>query len=227
MLKKRELNRMVICDFRMMIVYYAFLVSVFRCCSLTRPLVDWEVRNSIASTSIGKEEELETNRFKLSNIEKSFTDIDINTLPRKEAVTIDEQGSDDRTNETKPVQSARWDQYHRFPQTIEAAPRAIHHIIETSKKLLDPFQISKLIMASIPDTVKEFAWYLVLGLAAVWAIFIVTICLVVTVKVMKIGCCMMKNSMIGIKATSKIVKTSCAGRRRKNNIVHNQIENDV
>ena len=211
----------------MMIVHYAFLIPIFRCCSLTLPRVDWEKSSKSVSISVEEKERLEANQVKLNSIENSITDIDINMIPRKEAMTIVEQGTDDRANETKPVQSARWDQYHRFPQTIEAAPRAIHHIIETSKKLLDPFQISKLIMASIPDTVKEFAWYLVLGLATAWAIFIVTICLFVTVKVMKIGCCMMKNSMIGIKATSKIMKTSCAGRRRKNNIVHNQIENDV
>ena len=209
----------------MMNVYCALLMTGVRCCSL--PLVDWGKSGSPALVSGEKEKVQEPNRLKLSNISIAVTDNDMSRVPRKDALTIDVQGNEGWTNETKPVQSARWDQYHRFPQTIESVPRAIHKIVETSKKLLDPFQISKLIMESIPDAVKEFAWYLVLGLASVWAIFVVTICLFITIKLMKMGCCMMKNSISGIKATTNLMRTSCAGRRRRGNIVHSHIPDNV
>ena len=215
------------CFFRMMIVYFAFLMPYFRSCSLTRPLVDWKKGADPVSTGSVEEKEQETNRPRLSNRSIFPTENDINIDPRKEALTIEEQVADDRANETRPIQSARWDQYHRFPQTIESVPRAIHHIVETSKKLLDPFSISKLIMESIPDAVKEFAWYLVLALATVWAILIITVVLYVTIKFTKFGCCMMKNSFKGIKATSNLMKTSCAGRRRQKNIVHDHVHDDV
>ena len=135
---------------------------------------------------------------------------------------------EEQVNQTRPAQSARWDQFHRFPQTIEAVPGAIHRVVETTKKLLDPFQVSKVIMESIPEAVKEFAWYLVLGLASAWGIMVFVVCLYATIKIVKIGCCLMKKSIGGAKATKKFVKASCARqRRRRQETVQNIVRSDV
>ena len=119
-----------------------------------------------------------------------------------------ETAHDKTQNQTEPRKSSRWDQYHRFPQTIEAAPGKIHHMIEATKKLLDPFQIAKVVMESVPDVIRESVWYVIIGMASAWAIFIFVIFMCATGKVMTCAHCLAKNTRRGINALEGRLKKS-------------------
>ena len=126
-------------------------------------------------------------------------------------------------NQTQPEKSSRWDQYHRFPQTIEAAPGKIHRMIEATKRLLDPFQIARVVMESVPEAIRKFAWYVVIGMASAWALFVFMIFMYATGKVMTCGRCLVKNSYRSICASKGRVKKICR-RPREQSTGHELIQ---
>ena len=142
---------------------------------------------------------------------------------------VEEYELNNQLDEKRPNMSNRWDQYHRFPQTIEDAPEAIkktveavpvfvRRVVDTTKKLLDPFAISKLIMESVPAAVRHFAWYLILGIAAAWALFVSIIVICIFSRTMQLVCCFMKNSSAGIKTTTKCLKNTCKTNRHDRHV---------
>ena len=159
----------------------------------------------------------DTADVKLSNVDNKLQIQNYQNTSRIMNVTADEAAQGVLQNQTQPRKSSRWDQFHRFPQTIEEAPGKIHRMIEATKRLLDPFQIAKVVMESVPEAVKKFAWYVVIGMASTWALFIFVIFVCVTGKLMVWGRCLMKNSGRGIGATKGCFKKIYEKAGKQNN----------
>ena len=184
------------------------MIHMMESCSLKLLFGKDETTNTIKSQNAAHE--------KISNSDsKNLVQTDKN-MSRIVNVTKDGTASGKLQNQTRPGKSARWDQYHRFPQTIEAAPGKIHSMIEATKRLLDPFQIARVVMESVPEAVKNFAWYLIIGIAAAWTSLVFVIILCVSGKLLECGRCFVKNSRRSMRATKGCLKRTYCHTRRQN-----------